>query len=630
MTTEHFRGEPTSSQTIIRLLYEELVTTNNQLIALALERQEHTNQIKVANQRLAQEIAERRQIEAALQASESRFRALTERSADGIVLVDRQGICLYISPSVERILGYSPTELEGHSIFRHLYSADIKQIQQKFATCLTNPHVEFQFSFRLRTVTGDCRYLEGVGCNCLNEPSVQAIVLNYRDVSDRKRIQKEIWRLNHSLERQVKARTAQLQLSFEFEATLKRITDKVRDSLDESQIMQTAVRELAQAVGAVACNAAIYDLEQERSHVRYEFSQLSCSYQGRTLNMAIYRELYEQLLRGETFQLCSLTPNPDRGKLAVLVHPILDDQGVLGDLWLLNHQYYAFNDQDWRLIQQVANQCAIALRQARLYQTLQAQVKELERLNRLKDDFLSMASHELRAPMANIKMATQMLTIHLQATDQDIKSPINRYVQILQDECKREIGLINDLLDLARLDGASEPLELAAIDLHLQIPPLVTAFLERIQSQQQELILNIPDDLPVFYSHLESLNRVLTELLHNACKYTPSHQKIVISARMMVGNRLENQSTEKLLSLSLPHVLICVTNTGVEISVEEQERIFEKFYRLPNKDFWKRGGTGLGLALVKKLVDRLGGRIQVESKGNQTSFVLRLPLGRAS
>ena len=133
----------------------------------------------------------------------------------------------------------------------------------------------------------------------------------------------------------------------------------------------------------------------------------------------------------------------------MLACPIFDDQGVLGDLWLISQPHHAFNQLELRLVQQVAASCAIALRQARLYTAATAQVKELEKLNALKDDFFSTVSHELRTPLSNMKMAISMLK------NPSIVERQQRYLQILQTECNREIELINDLLDLQRLEVTS-------------------------------------------------------------------------------------------------------------------------------------------------------------------------------
>jgi signal transduction histidine kinase len=427
----------------------------------------------------------------------------------------------------------------------------------------------------------------------------------------------QVQRLNHELERQVRKRTAQLQLAFECEATLKRITDRVRDSLDEHQILQTAVEELAMGLGVQSCNAALFDLTQQTSRICYEYTSMVQPSQGRVSQMANFPELYRQILAGITFQFCSLVAHPARGQVSMLVCPISDERGVLGDLWLINHSYYRFSDQDIRLVQQVANQCAIAIRQARLYQASQNQVQALERLNRLKDDFLSSISHELRTPMTTMKMALQMLGVSLSqevGLFSELSKPPSeqsrsaRYFQILHRECDREIKLISDLLDLQEPTTYQALPPLVTIQAQDWFTVLVEPFQERFQAHHQCFQLEVPTHLPSFVCRADILNRIMTELLNNACKHSPAHETITLGISQM-GDRL----------------FIRVSNSGIEIPQDELPCIFDKFYRVPSADPWKQGGVGLGLALVQKLVHQMDGKIYVDSQPQLTSFTVELP-----
>ncbi|MEB3358826.1 MAG: response regulator [Synechococcales bacterium] len=436
------------------------------------------------------------------------------------------------------------------------------------------------------------------------------------EINLRHQAESQLQRLNMGLERQVKARTAELQLAFEFEATLKRITDQVRDTLDEDKILETAVRELALAIGVNGCNASLYNLEKGTATVFQEYTTLPQSYIGRVLRLQEFPELYGPLLNGQPVQFCSLLENPDRGPVVMLACPIFDNRGVIGDLWLNNHSYYAFHEQDIRLVQQVANQCAIALRQAHLYKASQTQIVELERLNRLKDDFLSTVSHELRTPMSNIKALSQVLDdmLHRQLlgkerSSEEMAHKLARYLSVLKDECDREIKLINDLLYLSGVDADVTPPSFIGVAPNAWIPYVVEPFKERIQAQQQTLVLDVPNDLPKLQTDLKYMERILSELLHNAYKYTPPQETISVSAT----------ATDHQLSI---HVM----NSGIEIPNGERDRIFEKFYRIPSNDPWKHGGTGLGLALVKKLANHLGVEISVAGRPNQTIFTVDIPL----
>jgi signal transduction histidine kinase/DNA-binding NarL/FixJ family response regulator len=416
----------------------------------------------------------------------------------------------------------------------------------------------------------------------------------------------------------------QLQTAYDSEATLKQITEKVRDSLDENQILQGAVEALAQALKVGCCNAALFDWGQQTSTIHYEAATSIPPSQGRVSQMADFPEIYDQLSQGWYFQFCSLLPHPLRGQVSMLVCPISDDKGVLGDLWLVNQVGEGFNEREINLVQHVATQCAIALRQALLFQQSQAQVAELERLSNLKDDFLSTVSHELRSPLSNIKMAIQMLELTLEKephalTHENFNLPISqstlngrtfnnrgRYLQILKDECQREISLVNDLLDLARLDAATEALNPITIDLNPWLTRISQPYYERAIAQQQQLKILVTEENLVLTTDVSYLERIVGELLNNACKYTPAEGLITIEG--MKDSR---------------GGVIRIVNSGVEISSNERDRIFEKFYRVPKNDPWKHGGTGLGLALVKRLTERINATVEVESADNQTIFSIR-------
>jgi signal transduction histidine kinase len=432
--------------------------------------------------------------------------------------------------------------------------------------------------------------------------------------------------INADLERQVERRTEQLQTALRFESMLKRITDKVRDSLDGNQILQTAVKELTLVLDLGGCNAALYDLDQGTSTIRYEFTQSIPTSQGRVAQMDDFPEIYECLKQGQYLQFCSLLPNPDRGRVAMLACPIFVDspssqgtepegmdQGVLGDLWLIHQEDHIFQEFEVRLVQQVANQCAIAIRQAQLYQTAQKQVQELEKLNRLKDDFLSTVSHELRTPITNVKMAVKMLRI---ATTEEKRQ---RYLDILDKEANREATLIDDLLDLQRLEASSSPVELEPIHLATWISSLVEPFQSRFFSRQQTFQLAYSETLPVLMTNEAMLRRILAELLNNACKYTASGGTICLK----IESYLDHLNLATLQSDA--GIIIQVSNQA-KIGPSELPKIFEKFYRCPHADPWSQGGTGLGLALVQKLVEQLQGTIEAHSFDDWTTFTVILPV----
>lgn len=303
-------------------------------------------------------------------------------------------------------------------------------------------------------------------------------------------------------------------------------------------------------------------------------------------------------------QILLITPSGRQIPIADSAAPLFNEQGVITGAVLV------FRDMTEKRL--IAQQNEALTRS----QQLQEQMLELQRLNRMKDDFLSTVSHELRTPLTNIKLAIRMLEINLNRQNLVTSEPTTtsspeRYLEILRSQCDRELSLINDLLDLQRLNADAYNLELSSISLPQLLTQLMDEFQVQLQDRQLTLQLNLADNIPPILSDPSSLNRILAELLTNACKYTPSGEQIIITVRV---------NTDQAIELN-----IC--NTGVEIAPEDFTRIFEPFYRIPQSDRWQRGGTGLGLSLVKKLVTVLRGAIDVTSKMGQTCFILTLPAG---
>lgn len=414
------------------------------------------------------------------------------------------------------------------------------------------------------------------------------------------------------VESQLQERTFQLEKTLQFKGLLQLITEKIRDSLDERQILQTATKEIVQVLQIDSCQIELYDSNQTEATIAYEYSNNLPKCQGITRQIADYPEIYQQLLQKIPLQLVEKIPEfaPQGIRVTRLACPVYEnygEEGILGNLWMLRSPQQVFTDFEIQLVQQLAAQCAIAIRQARLYQASQRQVQELERLNRLKNDFLKTISHELRTPMSSIKLAAQTIE-KLLSTNNFVEksSTFVRVFQIFQHACQQQNQLVDDLLNLCYLDAKAEVLVFEWINLYTWIPEIVQPFIERAQEQKQHLIVSLPPQLPLLKTDISTLERILRELLNNACKYTPAEETIEVTVK----------ANELMIELK-------VSNFGIEIPPEERSRIFEQFYRIPNNDPWQYGGTGLGLTLVKKLAELLEAIIEVKSENRQTTFALK-------
>jgi GAF domain-containing protein/anti-sigma regulatory factor (Ser/Thr protein kinase) len=420
----------------------------------------------------------------------------------------------------------------------------------------------------------------------------------------------QVQSLNTYLEKKVRQRTSSLQNSVRFETLIRKITEKVRDSLDESQILQTVTQEIGEILNIDRCKIELYNSDRTSVIIAYEYTTEAPNCQGIVREITDFPELYQQLLQKHSLQFVEKVPelSPLNTQATRLACPIFDNQGILGNLWLLRPKNEYFDKFEIMLVEQVATQCAIAIRQARLYQQSQIQIQELARLNVIKDDFLRTISHELRTPMSSIQLASETLEALLVQEIGTKRSAIfTRVLDIFRTACKRQNNLVDDLLTLCYIDAKKEMITMQWIDLPVWLPQIIEPFTERINTQEQTLIIDIEENLPQFKSDISIIKRILTELLNNACKYTPAGETITISA----------QNIDKGIKLS-------VSNTGVEIPPSEQQRVFDKFYRIPSHDPWQFGGTGIGLALAKNLVQLLNGTIGLESQDRQTIFIIYL------
>jgi signal transduction histidine kinase len=248
--------------------------------------------------------------------------------------------------------------------------------------------------------------------------------------------------------------------------------------------------------------------------------------------------------------------------------------------------------------------------QAKLHERTRQYVEQLQKLNELKDEFLSNISDRLRYPLTNMLMSIRNLRLPGIAPERQI-----RYMDILEQECTKEINLINDLLTLQKLESPHEAPQLQTIDLNTRIRDIAASFGEKLAQKGLKISVDLPEKSLKLQTELESFDRILQELLTNACKYS-EHDTTV---HLQTVHRVDQQ---------IDQVIIKVTNTGRAISQEEATYIFDKFRR--GKGRWTPG-TGLGLALVKSLVQHLNGAIAVESlpisdsEQSEICFTLTLP-----
>jgi signal transduction histidine kinase len=239
--------------------------------------------------------------------------------------------------------------------------------------------------------------------------------------------------------------------------------------------------------------------------------------------------------------------------------------------------------------------------------TLKRANEELKRLDQMKSDFISMVSHELRTPLTSIKNA-----VHLMASGKAgaINENQGRFLQMAVRNIDRLGGIVNDLLDLSKIEAGKMKFHFREVDMRSLLQHVAATFQPQAESSSVTLELDCPESLPMAYADSPRIEQVLCNLLSNAMKFTSAGGRVSITAKGM-KDALE----------------ISVADTGVGISPEDQKKIFERFYQTGDSLTRTAQGTGLGLAITKQLVDAHGGRILLESQtGKGSRFFFTLPL----
>ncbi|MCK5707441.1 MAG: PAS domain-containing protein [Candidatus Aureabacteria bacterium] len=237
--------------------------------------------------------------------------------------------------------------------------------------------------------------------------------------------------------------------------------------------------------------------------------------------------------------------------------------------------------------------------------TASQELDRLRKLDKLKSDFVSTVSHELRSPLTTIKAYLDTL---INRVDEDDKETRNMFIKTIETEANRLSRLIEEMLDLSRIESGKIQLELKYIDLTEVVENTVN--LCKVQSETHTIHSDIPSDLPKVMADTDRLTQVFINLLNNSIKYSPEGKNIWV--------KLYEQENSLRISFK---------DEGLGLKSEDKYKVFEKFYRVDSQKTSDIGGTGLGLPVVKKLVEMHHGKIIVESEIDKGSeFIVVLPI----
>jgi len=515
--------------------------------------EERTGELNRANEALAQ-------ANAALQRSEEHFRTLTENASDILSIVQPDGIIRYVSPASERIFGYRAEEMVGTNGFDYVHPDDIEGPQGEFAALVANPGQTRWAEFRFRHKKGHYLPVEAVGRTLLPDSAEKGVVVNTRDVTERKESERKLREIEERMRRVVD--TA-------LDAVITMSTDGLITSWN-SQAEEVFGWTWEEAIG-VRMSDLIIPRQYREAH---------------EAGLRRYLETGEGPVLNRRIEITALRRNGTEFPVELAVTTVQTGDSLA---------FSAF-------IRDITDR-------KRAERDLQAAKEAAEEANRAKSEFLSRMSHELRTPMNSILGFAQLMARRKLPTDHQTA------VQHILKAGRHLLDLINEVLDIARIEAnrlqlSLEPVHLATIAREAEqlIEPLAA---------QHGVQLTGPSGLcPDLYvtADRQRLTQVLLNVLSNAVKYN----------RLGGSVRFTCDGTPPAAAGVQPMVWLHVADTGPGIPPDKMERLFVPFERL-GAERTGTEGTGLGLALSRRLVEAMGGTISVASVvGEGTTFSIGL------
>lgn len=307
------------------------------------------------------------------------------------------------------------------------------------------------------------------------------------------------------------------------------------------------------------------------------------------------------------------------GIKASIVYPLIAKDKVLGSLvFSLSKDKESITDEEWAVLDSFVGAAGIALDNALLFRSLNETTRELqlaneklEKLDKVKDEFVSLASHELRTPMTVIKSYIWLL---LEGKTGEITEKQKEYLERTYTSTNRLIDMVNDMLNISRIESGRFTIDPKPMDISALVTEIVSEMQSRAAEQGLHLLYNAPvNAMPQIVADADRIKQVLINLIGNSLKFTPRDGSVTVSCVVKDAE-----------------IFISVKDTGMGIKQEDMEKLFKKFNMLGGSYLTKQAGqgSGLGLYLSKSLIELHKGRIWVKSEGEGkgSTFSFTLPV----
>ena len=498
----------------------------------------------------ARDVTERREAAEALQQRERHFRALIENSYDLVQVLDAQGRITYTGPSVERLLGYTPEEILGGGVPDFIHPDDEPRAAQLMADILSNPGVSRSLEYRVRHKNGTWRWLESYACTLSPTSAAEGLVANARDVTDRRQAE-HVVRASEERFRALIENAYDVTCILSAEGVISYMSPSVTRDLG------FAPEELE------GMDAFALMHPEDRAHVQAELARIVA--EPTTAARAEYRFRHRD---GSWRKLEAFARTLSRGTV---------EEGIIVNIRDITERH---------LTEEALRRATSDAEQAR---------GEAEKANVAKSEFLSRMSHELRTPMNSILGFAQLLG------DADLAATDRSAVQHILTAGEHLLRLINEVLDISRIEAGRQELSLEPVQLASALQEAL-ALVRPIASARSVWVAEhagAPDDSFV-HADRQRLVQVLLNLLSNAVKYNRP------GGSVRVGSEVVRDDAGR------PVVRVRVEDTGHGIPGERQDELFVPFARLGAEQTGVEG-TGLGLALSRRLMTAMDGTLALES-----------------
>ena len=285
-----------------------------------------------------------------------------------------------------------------------------------------------------------------------------------------------------------------------------------------------------------------------------------------------------------------------------------------------------FSQEDTTCFQTLARQVSLPLENAELYEEIKNTNTKLEKLERLKSEFISIVSHELRTPLTAIKNS---LEICLSGKAGEVSSIMDKFLNMARRNVSRLSGIINDLLDLSKIEAGKMDFKFEKANINVPVEFIKNTFENVAKDKNIDLVLDKDDDIFDTYIDNQRIEQVVSNLVSNAIKFTNENGKITVKTEKIKQSDIDKS---KLVGVENPvfyenYVKVSVSDNGIGIAQEDLKKVFDQFQQIENSLNRQNGGTGLGLPIAKQLIEAHKGFIWVESELNRgTTFAFVIPV----